>query len=103
MTSELPVSRGGLTFQGSQDLLILERAGKALIALNDNGVERLSATIQTNFGPHVRLHDYSGSNTDDVITDGDGRVTISVPKMSYAVFGPAGISGGFSPPLKRTT
>lgn len=33
-------------FQGSQDLLVLERSGKALIALNDNGVERLSATVQ---------------------------------------------------------
>ena len=90
-------------FQGSQDLLVLERAGKALIALNDNGVERLSATVQTSFGPHARLHDYSGSNADDVATDSDGRVTISVPKMSYAVFGPAGISGGFSPASKQTT
>lgn len=90
-------------FQSSQDLLVLERAGKALIALNDNGVERLTATVQTSFGPHVRLHDYSGSNPDDITTDSDGRVSISVPKMSYAVFGPAGISGGFSPPSKRTT
>jgi alpha-amylase len=40
---------------------------------------------------------------DDVITDGDGRVTISVPNMSYAVFGPSGITGGFSPASKRTT
>jgi alpha-amylase len=90
-------------FQGSQDLVILERAGKALIALNDNGVQRLSATVQTSFGPHMKLHDYSGSNADDVTTDSDGRVTISVPQMSYAVFGPAGITGGFSPPRKRTT
>jgi alpha-amylase len=37
-----------------------------------------------------------------VTTDSDGRVTISVPKMSYGVFGPAGISGGFNPALKRT-
>jgi alpha-amylase len=89
-------------FQGSQNLLVLERAGKALIALNDNDVERLSATVQTSFGPHVRLHDYSGSNEDDVTTDSHGRVTISVPNMSYAFFGPSGITGGFSPASKRT-
>ena len=73
-------------FQGSQDLLVLERTGKALIALNDNGVERLSATVQTSFGPHVRLHDYSGSNEDDVTTDSDRRVTISVPKHELCSF-----------------
>jgi alpha-amylase len=90
-------------FQGSPDLLVLERAGKALIALNDNGVASQSATVQTSFGPHVRLHDYSGSNPDDLTTDGQGRLTISVPKMSYAIFGPAGIGGGFNPPKRRTT
>jgi alpha-amylase len=32
------------------------------------------------------------------------RMTLAVPEMScYAVFGPSGISGGFSPALKRTT
>src|SRR4029450_12162747 len=89
-------------FQGSQNLLVLERAGKALIALNDNDVERLSATVQTSFGPHVRLHDYSGSNEDDVTTDSHGRGTICVATMSYAFFGPSGITGGFSPASKRT-
>jgi alpha-amylase len=90
-------------FQGSPDLLVLERAGKALIALNDNGVAAQSATVQTSFGPHVRLHDYSGSNPHDVTTDGQGRVTISVPRMSYAIFAPAGLGGGFAPPKRRTT
>ena len=90
-------------FQGSPDLLVLERAGKALIALNDNGIAAQSATVPTSFGPNVRLHDYSGSNPDDVTTDGQGRVKISVPKMSYAIFAPAGFSGGFEPPKRRTT
>ena len=90
-------------FQASPDLLVLERAGKALIALNDNGIAAQSATVPTSFGPNVRLHDYSGSNPDDVTTDGQGRVTISVPKMSYAIFAPAGFSGGFEPPKRRTT
>jgi alpha-amylase len=90
-------------FRGSADLLVLERAGKALIAVNDNGVSSESATIQTSFGPNVRLHDYSGSNPDDVTTDGQGRVKISVPKMSYAIWGRPGRSGGFNPPKRRTT
>jgi alpha-amylase len=50
----------------------------------------------------VRLHDYSGSNPDDVTTDGQGRVTIAVPPMSYAIFAPAGFGGGFDPPKRRT-
>jgi alpha-amylase len=78
-------------------------AGKALIALNDNGVDAKSATVQTSFGPNVHLHDYSGSNPDDVTTDGQGQVAISVPKMSYAIWGPAGVQGGFNPHKRRTT
>jgi len=74
-------------FQGSPDLLVLERTGKALIALNDNGIETLNASVQTSFGPNVTLHDYSGSNAQDITTDAEGRVTVSVPKMSYAVWG----------------
>ena len=90
-------------FRDSPDLLVLERAGKALIALNDNGIDAQSATVQTSFGPNVRLHDYSGANPDDVTTDGQGRLTISVPRMSYAIFAPAGVGGGFDPPKRRTT
>ena len=82
---------------------MLERAGKALIALNDNGIAAESALVPTSFGPNVRLHDYSGSNAADVTTDGQGRVTIAVPPMSYAIFAPAGIGGGFDPPKRRTT
>jgi alpha-amylase len=37
-------------FRGSQDLLVIERAGKALIALNDHGNKRLSAKVDTSFG-----------------------------------------------------
>lgn len=89
-------------FQGSPDLLVLERAGKALIALNDNGIAAQSAVVQTSFGPNVRLHDYGGANPDDVTTDGEGRVAIAVPPMSYAIFAPAGVDGGFDPPKRRT-
>jgi alpha-amylase len=90
-------------FQGSPDLLVLERTGKALIALNDDGVNQHSTTVQTSFGPNVTLHDYSGANPGDVTTDEAGRVNISVPPMSYAIWGPAGIDGGFDPRPRRTT
>ena len=90
-------------YQGSQDLLVIERSGRALIGLNDHGAEARDAWVQTDFGRRVRLHDYSGSNPSDLETDDSGWVKVSVPPMSYAVWAPAGISGGFSPPLRRTT
>lgn len=88
--------------RGSSDLLVVERSGKALIGLNDHGSQWLSVRVQTDFGPQVRLHDYSGANPDDAATDENGRFEISVPPMSYCVWGPAGITGGFSPAARRT-
>jgi alpha-amylase len=90
-------------FQNSPDLLVLERAGRALIALNDNGVNSERTTVQTSFGPNVVLHDYGGASPNDITTDGEGRIAISVPPMSYAIWGPAGIGGGFDPRPRRTT
>jgi alpha-amylase len=90
-------------YQGSPDLLVIERSGKALIGLNDHGLERLEAWAQTDFGPNVQLHDYSGSNAEDLRTDHNGWVKVSVPPMGYAIWGPVGIEGGFSPQPRRTT
>ncbi len=89
-------------YQGSPDLLVIERSGRALIGLNDHGSEHVAAWVQTDFGPHVRLHDYSGANPDDVETDAHGWVRVSVPPMRYAIWAPAGASGGFDPPARRT-
>ena len=90
-------------FQGSPDLLVIERSGRAVVGLNDHGDQTLKARVATDFGGNVRLHDYSGSNADDVQTAGDGSVEVSVPPRSYAVWGPAGVSGGFAPAKRRTT
>ena len=90
-------------FQGSQDLLVIERSGKAVIGLNDHGNTQLAATIDTDFGPNVALHDYSGSIATDVKTDGQGKLTISVPAKGYCVWGPKGIGGGFAGHPRRTT
>ena len=89
-------------YRDSQDLLVIERSGKALIGLNDHGSNWLTAQIQTDFGPHVKLHDYSGANRNDPETDDNGKLTVSVPPMGYAVYGPAGISSGFKSTPKRT-
>jgi len=89
-------------YQASQDLLIIERSGKAIIGMNDNGNDWQSAWVQTSFGPKVKLHDYSGAITQDVKTDKNGWVNVSVPPMGYVVLGPAGIKGGFSPQSRRT-
>ncbi len=89
-------------YQGSPDLLVIERSGKALIGLNDHGSQWLEAWVQTDFGSHLKLHDYSGSIINDLTTDDNGWVKVSVPPMGYAVWGPAGIQGGFSPQSRRT-
>jgi alpha-amylase len=89
-------------YQNSPDLLIIERSGRALIGLNDHGSEWLAAEVATDFGGNVRLHDYSGANRDDIWTDGAGRVRAWTPPMGYAIWGPAGIQGGFDPASRRT-
>lgn len=101
----------------ANDLLIIERGYKsgpensyAIIGINDNWNTWQSATIQTDFGPYVQLHDYSGANTSDVWTDATGKVTIWVPpvdgsniRRGYTIWGPAGITGGFNPSQRSTT
>jgi alpha-amylase len=90
-------------FRNSPALLVVERSGRAVIGMNDHGSDWLSTKIDTDFGPNVRLHDYSGANRDDIQTEGDGKATIWVPPMGYVVWGPAGITGSFNPGKRRTT
>jgi alpha-amylase len=92
------------------DLLVIERSAHALIAVNDNYSNAQSATVATAFGANVRLHDYSGANTADIFTDATGMATLHVPpcdgsnrRRGYAVWGPAGIGGAFSPSPRATT
>jgi alpha-amylase len=90
-------------YQASPDLLVVERSGKALIGLNDHGIDWRQAWVQTDFGPRVKLHDYSGANAHDLETNADGWVQVAVPPMGYAIWGPVGIGGGFAPQSRRTT
>lgn len=90
-------------FQGSQDLLVIERSGKAVIGLNDSEAASPPTTIATDFGPGVVLHDYSGSTPNDLTTDAQGNLTVTVPPTTYCVWGARGIGGGFLGHPRRTT
>jgi alpha-amylase len=89
-------------YQDSQQLLILERGARAIVAINNDGVNWHNAWISTAFFPKTQLHDYSGSRPDDIWTNQDGWVNIAVPPLSYSIWGPAGVTGGFSPAPRRT-
>lgn len=89
-------------YQDSPDLLVIERSGKALIGVNDHGNEWKSAWVKTDFGPNMKLHDYSGALSNSPETDGNGWVNVSVPPMGYVILGPVGIQGGFSPRSRPT-
>jgi len=89
-------------YQDSQQLLILERGARAIVAINNDGSAWHDAWISTAFPPNTQLHDYSGSRPDDIWTNQDAWVQIAVPPCSYSVWGPAGVSGGFDPTPCRT-
>lgn len=89
-------------YQGSQQLLILERGARAIVAINNDGATWHDAWISTAFPPNTQLHDYSGSRPDDIWINADGWVQIAVPPLSYSIWGPAGVTGGFSPAPRRT-
>ncbi len=77
----------------SDDLLVIERSGRALIAISDNGSSDQSGWVSANFGSNVELKDYSGSFSDHLWTNGDGWVEIRAPKASngglgYAIWAP---------------
>jgi len=89
-------------YQNSQQLLILERGARAIVAINNDGSNWHSTWISTAFFPNTQLHDYSGTCPNDLWTNADGWVSISQPPLSYSVWGPAGITGGFAPTARRT-
>jgi alpha-amylase len=89
-------------YQSSQQLLILERGARAIVAINNDGTNWHSQWISTAFFPNTQLHDYSGSMPNDIWTNQDGWAYIAVPPCCYSVWGPAGITGGFSPAPRRT-
>jgi len=89
----------------ASDLLVIERSGKALIVVNDNGTQEKSAWVQTDFGANAELHNYTFSEQPpaNIRTNDHGWVELKVPQMEHQVWAPAGIQGGFSPAKRRTT
>ena len=89
-------------YQDSQQLLVLERCARAIVAINNDGTSWHSAWISTAFSANTQLHDYSGNCSVDMWTNADGWALINQPPLSYSVWGPAGITGGFDPVPRRT-
>lgn len=89
-------------YQNSQQLLILERGARAIVAINNDGSSWHDAWISTAFFPNTQLHDYSGTCPGDIWTNSDAWVHIIQPPLSYSVWGPAGIPDSFAPTPRRT-
>lgn len=99
------------------DLLVIERgynAGPensyAIIGVNDNWSAWQNATVQTDFGPNVQLHDYSGANSSDIYTDANGMATIYVPpcdgsntRKGYCIWGKANAAITMNAPVNSVT
>lgn len=85
-----------------QDLLIIERSGKALIGVNDNGGNWQKCWVDTNFPQGTTVMDYSGANGNWTYTipiqpnkPDDKRVPVNVPPANakyggYAIIAPVG-------------
>jgi alpha-amylase len=91
------------------DVFCFERTGfpNLLVGLNDNGVSSRTITVQTNFGANVRLNDYTG-HAGPVWTDGNGRVTITIPAntgagLGYVAYSRDGAGGTFATPHLAVT
>jgi len=87
---------------------IYERQGYPglLVGLNNDQANSYTRSVQTSFGAHVRLHDYSGHHG-DVWTDAQGTVSITVPSndngKSYVCFSRVGYGQGFTLKPHTTT
>jgi alpha-amylase len=83
------------------DLLINERQGNLITGMNDNSHSWRTAWVKTDFGGHVRLHDYSGSGQDKW-TNQHGWVEINVPPNGYVNYGRAFQGNSPNPGARRT-
>ena len=76
-----------------EDLLIIERSGKAIIAITDDGANAKDVWIDTDFR-NVQLKDYSGGTSGERTAYGDGRFNVRVTPadgkggLGYAVWAP---------------
>ncbi len=86
----------------------IERTGAPglLSAINNDQWNERTLTVQTAFGANVSLHDYTG-HAPDVSTDGQGRVTITLPRndngLGTVAYSRQGVSGEVKTTVRRTT
>jgi alpha-amylase len=87
---------------------IFERQGHPglLVGLNNDQEHGYTRTVQTSFGAHVQLHEYTGKH-DDIWTDADGKATFAIPRndngRSYLCFSRTGYQQAFSLHRRTTT
>ncbi|MCQ2351837.1 MAG: DUF1939 domain-containing protein, partial [Paludibacteraceae bacterium] len=95
------------------DLLVIERSGRALICITDDGSNNWhNKWVQTDFAPGTVLKDYSGGAEGNPVVNQDGWVELWVRPVTddgssksgrgYAVWAPEG-GGGFAPYRSTTT
>jgi alpha-amylase len=90
------------------DLFAYERLAGAhlLTALNNDEQAPRTITVETGFGAHVALHDYTG-HAGDIQTDANGRATLTVPKnlngLGYVGYSRQGIAGKSTPAVHTVT
>ena len=96
------------------DALVIEREGKALVAVNDQwSTWQNLVGVQTAWSDGTILTDYSGANGTNTITVyGGGKVDIAIPpcdgsallgRRGYSIWAPTGITTNYSQPNKRIT
>lgn len=94
------LANGPMVTRHSEDkIFVFERTGDpGLICALSNDVWNPAwhtVTVQTHFGAHVRLHDYTGRNSDDCWTDASGKATFGIPPgangFGYGIWSRAGL------------
>lgn len=109
-------SEAGVFFNpgsSKNDLIAIERSGKAVIAVNDNGSSDQSAWIDTDFQPGTQIKDYSGNTGYTYTVDASKRIQVIVPKAvkdaqgnvtgGYVIIAKTGFDGFTFNPVSRTT
>ncbi|MBV9848773.1 MAG: hypothetical protein JO250_03700 [Armatimonadetes bacterium] len=76
--------------EADKTTLILERRGHLLAAFHSGGDGQThTLTVDTAFGPHVRLRDFAGGGK-PIETDARGRATLTIAPYEYAYYAPVG-------------
>lgn len=94
----------------ADDLLVIERSGKAIIALNDNGSSSQQAWVDTDFSPGTILVDHAGYVSGTSTVQSDKRALITAPSVNpsgstygFAIWGPQGTLPSYSPARSTST